>query len=172
MSVTGFLHCQPKNKTGTLPGKKIITVVSPLLLATEQNNRTEECASSAAGWAGHATFTSALPPWPTPQAATPNRQVEEFKHGDARFSAMHAGMQGFGTGPTTERTRGSADKGLNIYCQTCLTMPSLITVVVVVVVVVVVKVVKVKSLCFNSAPRHEGILGEWRYSSTHSRPRH
>jgi hypothetical protein len=24
------------------------------------------------------------------------------------------------------------------------------------------------SLCFNSAPRHEGVLGEWRYSSTHS----
>jgi hypothetical protein len=30
-------------------------------------------------------------------------------------------------------------------------------------------VLKVKlSLCFNSAPRHEGVLGEWRYSSTHS----
>jgi hypothetical protein len=29
--------------------------------------------------------------------------------------------------------------------------------------------VKVKlSLCFNKAPRHEGELGEWRYSSTHS----
>jgi hypothetical protein len=29
--------------------------------------------------------------------------------------------------------------------------------------------VKVKlSLCFNSAPRHDGVLGEWRYSSTHS----
>jgi hypothetical protein len=29
--------------------------------------------------------------------------------------------------------------------------------------------VKVKlSLCFNWAPHHEGILGEWRYSSTHS----
>jgi hypothetical protein len=29
--------------------------------------------------------------------------------------------------------------------------------------------VKVKlSLCFNWAPRHEGELGEWRYSSTHS----
>jgi hypothetical protein len=28
---------------------------------------------------------------------------------------------------------------------------------------------KVKlSLCFNWAPRHEGVLGEWRYSSTHS----
>jgi len=28
---------------------------------------------------------------------------------------------------------------------------------------------KVKlSLCFNRAPRHEGVLGEWRYSSTHS----
>jgi hypothetical protein len=27
---------------------------------------------------------------------------------------------------------------------------------------------KVKlSLCFNWAPRHEGVLGEWRYSSTH-----
>jgi len=35
------------------------------------------------------------------------------------------------------------------------------------------KAVKVKvklSLCFffNWAPRHEGVLGEWRYSSTHS----
>jgi hypothetical protein len=29
--------------------------------------------------------------------------------------------------------------------------------------------VKVKlSLCFNWAPHHEGVLGEWRYSSTHS----
>jgi hypothetical protein len=29
--------------------------------------------------------------------------------------------------------------------------------------------VKVKLYpCFNSAPRHEGVLGEWRYSSTHS----
>jgi hypothetical protein len=29
--------------------------------------------------------------------------------------------------------------------------------------------VKVKlSLCFNWAPRHEGVLGEWMYSSTHS----
>jgi hypothetical protein len=29
--------------------------------------------------------------------------------------------------------------------------------------------VKVKlSMCFNWAPRHEGVLGEWRYSSTHS----
>jgi hypothetical protein len=29
--------------------------------------------------------------------------------------------------------------------------------------------VKVKlSLCFNLAPRHEGVLGKWRYSSTHS----
>jgi hypothetical protein len=29
--------------------------------------------------------------------------------------------------------------------------------------------VKVKlSLCFNWAPRHEGVLGEWRYSFTHS----
>jgi hypothetical protein len=28
---------------------------------------------------------------------------------------------------------------------------------------------KVKlSLCFNGAPSHEGLLGEWRYSSTHS----
>jgi hypothetical protein len=28
---------------------------------------------------------------------------------------------------------------------------------------------KVKlSLCFNWAPRHEGVLGEWRYSSNHS----
>jgi len=27
---------------------------------------------------------------------------------------------------------------------------------------------KVKlSLCFNFAPRHKGVLGEWRYSSTH-----
>jgi hypothetical protein len=33
--------------------------------------------------------------------------------------------------------------------------------------------VKVKlSLCFNREPRHEGILIEWRYSSTHSCPRH
>jgi hypothetical protein len=24
------------------------------------------------------------------------------------------------------------------------------------------------SLCFNRAPHHEGVLGEWRYSSTHS----
>jgi hypothetical protein len=24
------------------------------------------------------------------------------------------------------------------------------------------------SLCFNLAPRHESVLGEWRYSSTHS----
>jgi hypothetical protein len=31
------------------------------------------------------------------------------------------------------------------------------------------KRVKVKlSLCFNWAPRHVGVLGEWRYSSTHS----
>jgi hypothetical protein len=30
-------------------------------------------------------------------------------------------------------------------------------------------IIKVKmSLCFNRAPRHEGVLGEWRYSSTHS----
>jgi hypothetical protein len=29
--------------------------------------------------------------------------------------------------------------------------------------------VKVKlSLCFNLAPRHEGVLGEWKYSSIHS----
>jgi hypothetical protein len=29
--------------------------------------------------------------------------------------------------------------------------------------------VKVKlSLCFNWAPRHEGVLGQWMYSSTHS----
>jgi hypothetical protein len=29
--------------------------------------------------------------------------------------------------------------------------------------------VKVKlSLCFNWAPRHEDVLGEWRYSSTYS----
>jgi hypothetical protein len=33
--------------------------------------------------------------------------------------------------------------------------------------------VKVKlSLCFNHAPRHEGVLEEWRYSSTHSSSRH
>jgi hypothetical protein len=33
--------------------------------------------------------------------------------------------------------------------------------------------VRVKlSLCFNWAPRHEGVIGEWRYSSTHSWPRH
>jgi len=33
--------------------------------------------------------------------------------------------------------------------------------------------VKVKlSPCFNWAPRHEGVLGESRYSSTHSRPLH
>jgi len=33
--------------------------------------------------------------------------------------------------------------------------------------------VKVKlSLCFNWAPRHEGVLGEWKYSSKHSWPRH
>jgi hypothetical protein len=31
------------------------------------------------------------------------------------------------------------------------------------------KQVKVKlSLCFNWAPCHEGVVGEWRYSSTHS----
>jgi hypothetical protein len=31
------------------------------------------------------------------------------------------------------------------------------------------KTVKVKlSLCCNWAPRHEGLLGEWRYSSTNS----
>jgi len=28
------------------------------------------------------------------------------------------------------------------------------------------------SLCFNCAPRHEGKLGKWRYSFTHSWPRH
>jgi hypothetical protein len=27
---------------------------------------------------------------------------------------------------------------------------------------------KVKSLSFNQAPRHEGVLGEWKYSSTNS----
>jgi hypothetical protein len=33
--------------------------------------------------------------------------------------------------------------------------------------------VKVKfSLCFDWAPHHVGLLGEWRYSSTHSWPRH
>jgi hypothetical protein len=26
------------------------------------------------------------------------------------------------------------------------------------------------SLCFNCAPRYEGVLGKWRYSSTHSWP--
>jgi len=30
----------------------------------------------------------------------------------------------------------------------------------------------VKSLCFNWAPRHEGVLWAWRYSSTHSWPWH
>jgi hypothetical protein len=34
---------------------------------------------------------------------------------------------------------------------------------------IVVLEVKVKlSLCFNSAQRHEGVLGEWLYNSTHS----
>jgi hypothetical protein len=28
------------------------------------------------------------------------------------------------------------------------------------------------SLCFNWAPRHEDVLGEWRYNSTHSWSRH
>jgi hypothetical protein len=28
------------------------------------------------------------------------------------------------------------------------------------------------SLCFNLAPRYEGVLGEWKYSSTHFWPRH
>jgi hypothetical protein len=28
--------------------------------------------------------------------------------------------------------------------------------------------VKVKSTCFNWAPRHGGVLGEWKYSFTHS----
>jgi hypothetical protein len=28
--------------------------------------------------------------------------------------------------------------------------------------------VKVKFLCFNWASRHEGVLGNWKYSSTHS----
>jgi hypothetical protein len=33
--------------------------------------------------------------------------------------------------------------------------------------------VKVKlSMCFNWAPSHLGVLGEWRYSSTHSWPLH
>jgi len=34
--------------------------------------------------------------------------------------------------------------------------------------------VKAKLPCafFNSAPRHEGVLGEWRYSTTHSWPRY
>jgi hypothetical protein len=32
---------------------------------------------------------------------------------------------------------------------------------------------KVKlSLCVNRAPRHEGVLGEWKYSSTHSSSRY
>jgi len=34
-------------------------------------------------------------------------------------------------------------------------------------VLIIVKV-KVKSLCFNWAPRREGVVHEWRYSSTHS----
>jgi hypothetical protein len=34
-------------------------------------------------------------------------------------------------------------------------------------------IIKVKlSLCFNWAPRHEGALGEWWYSSTNSWPQH
>jgi hypothetical protein len=33
--------------------------------------------------------------------------------------------------------------------------------------------IKVKlSLCFNWTSRHEGVLGEWKHSSTHSWPRH
>jgi len=33
--------------------------------------------------------------------------------------------------------------------------------------------IKVKlSLCFNWAPHHEGVLGNWRYTSMHSWPRH
>jgi len=28
------------------------------------------------------------------------------------------------------------------------------------------------SLCFNWAPRHKGVLGEWSHTSTHSWPRH
>jgi hypothetical protein len=28
------------------------------------------------------------------------------------------------------------------------------------------------SLCFNWAPHHEGVREEWKYSSTHSWPRH
>jgi hypothetical protein len=33
--------------------------------------------------------------------------------------------------------------------------------------------VKVKVYpCFNQAPRHEALWGEWRCSSTHSWPRH
>jgi hypothetical protein len=32
---------------------------------------------------------------------------------------------------------------------------------------ILVKVTLKLSLCFNWAPRHEGVLGEWRYSSTH-----
>jgi hypothetical protein len=31
-----------------------------------------------------------------------------------------------------------------------------------------IKVTVKLSLCFNRAPRHEGVLGEWRYNSTHS----
>jgi hypothetical protein len=34
--------------------------------------------------------------------------------------------------------------------------------------ITMVKVKVTLSLCFNWAPRHEGVLGEWRYSSTHS----
>jgi hypothetical protein len=34
---------------------------------------------------------------------------------------------------------------------------------------VIIQMIKVKSLCFSfdRAPRHEGVLGEWMYSSTH-----
>jgi hypothetical protein len=33
-------------------------------------------------------------------------------------------------------------------------------------------IVQLSPLCFKWAPRHESVLGEWRYSSTHSRPSH
>jgi len=31
---------------------------------------------------------------------------------------------------------------------------------------------KVVPVVFNRAPRHESVLGDWRYSSTNSRPQH
>jgi hypothetical protein len=40
-------------------------------------------------------------------------------------------------------------------------------------IVIIQWILKVKlSLCVNWAPRHEAVLGEWRYSSTRSWPRH